>query len=43
MKAIFIATMLILGSIASQEEGMETIKKLEASKEGKRILDTIAL
>jgi hypothetical protein len=43
MKAFFLATILLIGAFAAQDDAMNTIQKLEKSKQGKTLLDTIAL
>lgn len=43
MKALFLAAILIVGSIAVMEDGMEIIQKLESSSVGRDMLDTIQI
>lgn len=43
MKALFLAAILIVGSIAVMEDGMEIIQKLESSAVGRDMLDTIQI
>jgi hypothetical protein len=41
MKAIFFGVLLILGSFALYENGMELIKKIEQDSYGRELLTTI--
>jgi len=43
MKALVICAILMVATFAATDDAMATINKLENSKTGKRILDTIAL
>jgi hypothetical protein len=43
MKTFFLCTILLVSAFAVQDDAMNTIEKLEKSKAGKRLLDTIQL
>jgi len=43
MKSLVICAILLVATFAVDTDAMNTIHKLENSKNGKRILDTIAL